>query len=223
MKCKTSSKKDAWTKGIALELAKNLKRLTGHQPHVIINELHRSKMDANRELGEATFYQPLSVKAYNEYHRFAAKAKASITGNGLFLDIHGQTHSKGWHEFGYLLSRNALNSRGRLNPRHSSIRALAARSKFNFDSIVRGSKSLGFYLEQQDKKYRSVPSPKNKRPQKHDYFSGGYNTKIYGSQAGGKVDAIQIEAHSKVRTRSTYKSFSKKLAKAIKAFMDKHY
>lgn len=215
-----------YTKEIAYELAKELQRLTGERPHLIINELHRIKMDANRKIGQATFNEQAAKVTYQEYHGFIAEAKSAIIGNGLFLDIHGQTHAKGWHELGYLLSKFDLNNDASpIQPASSSIKTLASRYPDDqFDALVRGSKSLGFFLEQQDASYQAVPSPSNPKPLQHGYFSGGYNIKTYGSRNGnGIVDGIQVEAHKSVRKSSVYKSFAQNLAKAVSDFMKEHY
>ena len=61
-----------------------------NRPHVVRCHLHRSKVDANRDLGEAAFGNADAGLAWKEYHDFIDKAKRSITGRVLYVDIHGQ-------------------------------------------------------------------------------------------------------------------------------------
>ena len=44
----------SYTYTIATLMADELDSLTGDRPHIIYNQLHRSKLDANREVNEAT-------------------------------------------------------------------------------------------------------------------------------------------------------------------------
>ena len=75
----------------------------GEYPYVIINNLHRSKLDANRDKPEATFGEEVPEVAWNEYHNFIDRAKAEISGPGLFIDVHGHGHDNNWAELGYLI------------------------------------------------------------------------------------------------------------------------
>lgn len=225
-KCRASTGRDGYTKSMAIRLSTELLELTGERPHVILNELHRSKMDANREIGQATFNNQISMVAYNEFHAFIDEARSRINGSGLFLDIHGQIHAKRWHEFGYLLTKTILNRTSHpIQARYSSIKSLASRyPEDEFESIVRGEKSLGYLLEDESQGlYPSIPSPSNPKPLKDDYFAGGYNTRAYGSKYGGAIDAIQVEAHKDVRKKNVYQVFTDTLARAVKRYMDLHY
>lgn len=63
-----------------------------HSPHVIINELRRKKLDANRHKAEATFGDPKAMVAWEEYHSFINMAKAAATAGGrnaFYVDMHG--------------------------------------------------------------------------------------------------------------------------------------
>src|SRR3990170_4842311 len=52
------------------ELGAELSRLTGRPVHLIVNLLHRSKMDANRSRLEGARGDPLAARAWEEYHGF---------------------------------------------------------------------------------------------------------------------------------------------------------
>ena len=69
--------------------------LTVCHPHVIINKLHRSKLDANREVIEATDSTAASEVYWSDFHNFVEAAKATVTknfGKGLIIDMHGHGH-----------------------------------------------------------------------------------------------------------------------------------
>ena len=179
--CKASTAKDSWTITIAEKLGDKLRELTGFKPHLVINNLKRNKMDGNRGLAEATFNDKVAIKAYTEYHDLIKDAKKAIQGRGLFIDIHGQTHSHGLTELGYQVTKTRLNS-GKLVSAYSSLRYLGKNlpKGVSFDDVVRGKQSLGHFLEQADPSIGVMPSPKNPKPGSRLYFIGGYNTDTYG-------------------------------------------
>jgi len=75
---------------------------------------------------------------------------------------------------------------------------------------------------------RTVPSdaPGDKTPGSDPYFTGGYNTKKYGSMNEGTVDAIQIEGCQDHRfsSRSPGRAeHTERMIQAIKKFFAKWY
>lgn len=65
---------------------------TGCWPHVIINRLHRRKLDANRDLPEAADGNPQAELAWTEFHQYidAAKEATQLQFNkGFYIDLHG--------------------------------------------------------------------------------------------------------------------------------------
>ena len=81
---------------------------------MVINNLHRKKLDANREINEATFGNPTATAAYNEFQQCietastAVESDASQSHTGLFIDIHGQAHSHGMQELGNMIPYTAV-------------------------------------------------------------------------------------------------------------------
>ena len=62
------------------------------KPHVIINNLKRTKLDANRDKVEAAQGDISAERAFDEFHYYISKAKEKILTDytdGLFLDIQG--------------------------------------------------------------------------------------------------------------------------------------
>lgn len=135
----------------------------------------------------------------------------------LVLDIHGHTHAEDWVEFGYVLTRQQLNSPS-LSPStmQSSIDNLVAKSPLSMDELVRGDLSLGGILESLHK-IKSIPSPKNPRPNDNNYFTGGYISQVHGSYMNRlqPFSAIQIESPSSLRQTATVDDFARKLADAV--------
>ena len=171
--------------------------------------MRRRKLDANREVNQAAFGIPDAIIAYNDYTRFIAQAKASVTGPGLLLDIHGQTHKPPggqWIELGYLLSPQRLYS-GQFWKSLTSIRFLGKRlcgTEGNlrnpcFKDLIRGTKrSLGHFMNVVG--LRAVPSPEIPFPGNPMlYYKGGYTTEKHGSKQGGHIDGIQLELPRELR------------------------
>ncbi len=100
-----STVKDAFTLEMSRVLADSLNELTGKQVHLITCLLHRSKLDANRDLDEAAQGNGYAGTAWTEYHNFINVAKEKVTeefGHGLYIDLHGQSR-RPRIELGYLL------------------------------------------------------------------------------------------------------------------------
>ena len=76
----------------------------GEYPYLVVNNLHRSKFDANRDKPEATFGESVPERAWEEFHAYIDRSKAEIGGRGLFIDIHGHGHPNNWAELGYLIT-----------------------------------------------------------------------------------------------------------------------
>ena len=215
-----STKADVYTKQAAILLRDELLMISSKDkaPHLVICDLHRSKLDANRNITEACLNVPEAIVAYNEFHEFLCKAKKSVN-TGLLLDVHGHTHQEEWVELGYLISKQDL-LKNNLRPEKSSIRSLASTSAFCFRDLLTGSVSLGKFL--QDEGIETVPSPQIQSTNGNCY-TGGYNILQHGSLLTGSIDAIQIEAHRKYRNKEQSPKFVSVLARAIKRFMDLHY
>ena len=206
--------------------------LTGQAPHVILSHLHRSKLDANREIEEAAQDSPYAEQAWREFHDWIVAARATVSadfGRGLFLDIHGHGHDIERLELGYLLTSAELN-RPDINLNsldvvaRTSIRELGRTSPIPFSQLLRGPTSLGGLFE--DEEIPSVPSPAAPGPGDDPYFRGGYNTRRHGSLSDSEViDGVQIEHHYRgVRdTGESRAEYAARAALVIRAFMLEHY
>lgn len=210
--CGTNERDDN-TDILIREIQQSVFDQTGCYPYVIINNLHRSKLDPNREQNEATCGDSDALFYWNTFHNFIDQASADVMskwGKGLFIDLHGQSHSIPRIEAGYNISASDLNNTGTnyLNSvSGSTITSLAGNNLGNLDleQLVRGTTSLGglfattggaFYNAQgypgcgSTAGYRTVPSHidtggtscDDTRPYSNAYFDGDfYNNRRHGS------------------------------------------
>ena len=212
------------------EVANYLKKLTGRQPHLIINRLHRVKLDANREIKEAAQGSKWSEQAWTEYHKYIEAAREWVTkrcGRGHYFDFHTNAHSAKWVEMGHMLTSSDLNRTDKAlgdayYVKKSSLHTLGLTKGISFPEIVRGPSSLGGLLMARG--YKAVPSPKHPHPAGQGYFSGGYNTARHGSRSGGLIDGTQVETYySFINNEAGRDDYSRKLAQSMRAFLELHY
>ncbi|MCF6313901.1 MAG: DUF2071 domain-containing protein [Verrucomicrobiales bacterium] len=219
---------DMGTDLLAMEMVRAFQELTGKTPHVIICHLKRIKLDCNREIGEAAQGNEEAEQAWREFHGFIERARADVieqSGRGLYIDLHGHGHPELRLELGYLLSNRELKGDDHQVAeleRKSSIRKLAEDSKSSFVELLRGDSSLGALM--QERGYPSVPSPKLPHAGEAKYFDGGHNTRIYGSRAGGKISAIQVECPGKTvrNSKENRRAFAKAFASAMMEYLQVH-
>jgi N-formylglutamate amidohydrolase len=171
----------------------------GGRPHLIIVRLHRTKIDANREIVEAAKGNRVAGRAWIEFHSFVEAARQAVIdehGTGFYIDLHGHGHAIPRLELGYLLVSgelglsNAVLDAGNYESQ-SSVRTLSEASAASFSGILRGPTSLGALFEAAG--FAAVPSASTPDPGNAAYFNGGYNTFRHGSRSGGPVSGVQIE------------------------------
>mgnify|MGYP003729084373 CR=1 FL=1 len=204
----------------------------GARPHVILCQLKRIKLDANRDSVEAAEGDKYALRSWQEYHFYLDAAKKKISdefGSGIVFDMHGHgANPDGYYDLrswlGYLLKGSELDqSDAELNSDNyknkTSIRALADSTTFSFIELLRGKNSFGSLMDSLG--YKCVPSVNDVSPNGMRYFSGGYITKRHGSVNGGIISAIQIEA-PKPGIRENQQTWSK-FASALTTAIDQYY
>jgi len=195
--CKAVNYNDDFTQEIGRGFIDEFQSLTGKTPYLIIDNLHRSKMDPNRPINRAAQGNPDAELAYNEFHNYILKAREAMNGPGLLVDFHGvQSHPHNRIEIGYLFRTNDLNA-GDYTKDVPSIQALLNRTGMSIPDILSGDQSFGAMFEAEG--YESIPSPRQPIPGKDKYYRGGHITQIHGSRDGGLVDAIQTEFPKTIR------------------------
>ena len=223
---------DLNTVELTLALRGALLDLTGRAPHVILSHLRRTKLDPNREIGEAAEGNPFAEQAWREFQGWTESARTAVAadfGAGLYLDMHGHAHDIHRIELGYLLTADDLNQPDAALDREevvarSSIRALGRTSSLPFSRLLRGPTSFGGLLEAEG--VASVPSPGDPSPGDAPYFTGGYNTREHGSLTEGEViSGIQLEHHfpGLRDTPASQRAYAVRAARVIRRFMLEHY
>eukprot|EP00455_Lapot_gusevi_P035077 TRINITY_DN387_c0_g3_i1.p1 TRINITY_DN387_c0_g3~~TRINITY_DN387_c0_g3_i1.p1 ORF type:complete len:285 (-),score=66.62 TRINITY_DN387_c0_g3_i1:52-906(-) len=173
-------------------------KFPGRRPHVIINHLHRSRLDANRDMADAALGQPEAEVAWKEFHAYIDAAKQYVAQHhtrGLLIDLHGQAHDPRL-QLGYLVRGVVLKeSDEQLDQHHNrcSVVTLLSDTGNTLSNLLRGQHSLGSILDKYG--YECVPSSRHPDAGEVPYFNGGYNTRRHGSLQGGPFDAIQIETN----------------------------
>lgn len=202
---------DRNTRELTLAISEALhERFDGHA-HVVINHLHRLKLDANRDVEEAACGNAAARRAWDDFHHFLETARTVVVedhGRGWFMDIHGHGHDIARLELGYLLTRSDLDRTDEElgaddgYRRKSSIQTLAGSADLGFADVLRGHLSLGGLYAGHD--FPAVPSPADPTPGQDPYFTGGYNTVRYGcghgadrfgGVPGGPLCGVQVEAN----------------------------
>ncbi len=231
--CGDETVTDSYTINLAREIYDAVFNLTGCYPHLIINNLKRTKLDANRDITEAACGNEFAEKAWNEFQNYLDSATANVTrksGKGLYIDLHGHGHTIQRLELGYLLSASQLaNSDAILNTslyiNATSIRKLVQSNVQNLSNsdLLRGISSLGSLFA--SKGFPAVPSIDDRYPLTGQlYFNGGYNTERHGSKTSGTIDGIQIECNQDVRfTDLSRKDFAARTATIFLDYLTKHY
>jgi hypothetical protein len=226
--------RDISTKPLAEAMSAAIEARFGCKPHLIFTTLHRKKLDANREIGEASLGNLQSEMAWHDYHNFVEAARKNIIGTqnrGILIDVHGHGHAIDRIEWGYLLEGSDLRLpdatlAGTSYINESSIRRLVADNiaARNLPQLVRGTYALGTLLANAG--YPSVPSASDVAPQTTEsYFPGGFITDRYGSRDNSPFDAVQIETYyTGLRNNSTSRAnFGTAFATAIQTFLTQHY
>ena len=71
-------------------LRQEIYKLKNEYPKLVVNNIHRTKLDANRAKDEATFGETVPTIVYDWYHGNISAGIASFAGTrGLLIDVHG--------------------------------------------------------------------------------------------------------------------------------------
>ena len=228
---------DSNTKELTLAIKNAFLLKLGKTPYVIINNLKRTKFDANRDSIEGAQGNLYARRAWEEFHYYINESKKMIQQDfnyGLFLDIHGHgANPDGFYDLrtwlGYLLNKDELQlSDIELDNENyqnkSSIKTLSIISPENFIDVLRGNNSFGSILDSLG--YKSVPSVNDPSTNGTHYFSGGYNTKTHGSAiSGSPISSIQLELPKPgIRENSLQrKNYSESLVITLQKYFKIHY
>mmetsp|Transcript_64026 Transcript_64026/g.93737 ORF Transcript_64026/g.93737 Transcript_64026/m.93737 type:complete len:165 (-) Transcript_64026:1266-1760(-) len=92
-RCGVSTISDMNTNTMTAELSDAFFAYYGARPNCVYNNLHRSKLDANRDLPEAAQTNAEAVHAWHQFQGYIVEAATDVAnrhGYGLYVDVHGQ-------------------------------------------------------------------------------------------------------------------------------------
>jgi len=219
---------DDYTLELTEEIIDEFYLQTAKTPYAVVGEISRTKVDLNRHRDLA--YEDERAKVvYDEFHHLIQKSEQEINAKfskGLYIDIHGQSHPKGYTEFGYLLYNDMLklaNEHLTYHQDQTSIRTLSKFSHESFLNQLKGRYSLGSLMCNEG--YDSIPSSKIPYATDGNYFEGAYDTIRYGSLQGGNISGIQIEfPYKDIRdTKEHRQKCAKAFVKSMIKFMRVHF
>ena len=173
--------KDTYTRRLT---EKVINYLSPIKPFYVYSDIHRSRVDLNREIVEAAQGNTYAERVWNEWNtllKYYQNEIRRLYGTGLYIDIH--SHNDGdYFELGYNLNaRDYLNAfeSGKINAT-TTIDSIG-KSKV-YDALF-GKSSF----HQQLKFYDLTPF----MPDGHEvYFNGGRDVEVF---SGNGISAIQIE------------------------------
>ncbi len=215
--------------GFAQQVSAEIERITGRPPHLIVNHLDRLKLDPNRDEAEAATGSPPAEQAWREYHAFIDQAEAAAVrqcGRGHYFDVHSNGQEGFLVQLGFGVTLAELDQPDKALDRaslavHSSLRTLATTPGNSLSRLIRGDLGLGALLKTAG--YRVVPSATEPVPTADPYFNGGYSIHVHGSQAGGWIDATQVEISYDLLRDNFRTRLARSLAQAIVDFVDGRY
>ncbi len=223
---------DANTQELARALAAELLARTGRHAHLVASNLHRSKLDPNREIEEAAQGDPIAQKAWREFHaaiKGAIDAAVARHGFAFLIDLHGHAHPVARLELGYALDAKQLNRNDAAFDSSEvmqlgTLRDLHARLGGSAAALLRGPGSLGDLFESRG--LRATPSPKEPQPGEGPFFSGGYIVRQHAAAPDTpKVDGLQIEC-PRVGVRDTAEArarFAQITTEVLTVFLKERY
>ena len=224
--------KDLYTLDIAFQIENELNKM-GYQPFIVYAKIHRIKLDLNRSLQTSHCEDDTSNELWQLFHDQIITFRQEIINNynrGLLIDIHGHGHPIQRIELGYLITSQKLRELSGdetfLQHNETSINSLIENHPENkkLGDLLFGDNALGSLLSKNG--FPTVPSSTDRAPKSGEpFFSGGTNTKNYGSKYQSGVDAIQLELNrTGLRQDSEDRErFSKVFAKILIDYMKFHY
>jgi len=222
---------DGRTISLARAIINACKKNYGVYPSVIICQLKRTKVDMNREIEIATCSNDSMKAPWRFWHEMVDTAIASAInkfGQTIYIDLHGQGHTKQRLELGYLLSSTQLQTSSTSNndslyTNTSSLKNLIKGSmgKLKLKSLLTGPDAFGTWMAADS--FPAVPSQQDPYPLSTDpYFDGGYNVQLFTSKPN--VFGWQIESNNiGVRDNSTsWNSFAEAFSKNIVRYINRY-
>ena len=223
--------RDSHAAALGFAMRDALRARFGKEPHLIVCDLSRKKVDCNRPIAEGAGGQPQAEQVWREYHAMIEVAERAVLArsrNGLYLDVHSHGHPKPRIEIGYLLKGAELRlpaERLDTDPSvagRSSIRWLSQRTPAKFSELLRGESSLGGLFMANG--VAAVPSPGETLLPEDPYFNGAYDIEAHGSRDKALLDAAQLEVPAVLRdTPERRAATAEAVAASLEAYFERHF
>lgn len=198
--------RDSYTKTLIERVLESLNK----KPYFIFSEIHRSRVDLNRDIVEGCQGNLLAEKIWKQWNYTLDSFKQQVEtkyNKGLYIDLHSHSNSDKF-QIGYGLSvkeYNYLRNREKITKR-SSMYAIdndSYDSLFGNNSIINTIEKHGFEV--------LIPQKEEK------YLNGGRNIRVNHDE---KIGAIQIECPVSI-LRTNLFNISKTLVDAIETFSNR--
>ncbi len=198
--------RDTYTRTLIQAIVK----LLSEKPFYIYANIHRSRVDLNRDIDEAAQGNNKAIEIWKSWNNtlgnFQARVK-SVYSKGLYIDIHSHNNSHKF-EIGYGLTvSDYLDLKGGWEiTRHSTLFPLATQEIkeknlcFGYNSVPYTLESFGY----------DILVPEND----DEYLNGGRNSKVFH---GNGIGSIQIECPIPV-LKDDLDGVAKALASSINSF-----
>lgn len=188
--------------------------------------MDRAKLDPNREVDEATFGNPLTIKNYEYFHGKIEESKAELQKvkgyrGCLIIDLHGQSHPHNLTELGFAIPAAKIDAGSYSLQQDGTLNCAASYlGNGKNQELLTGQLSLGHFLQAES--VNCLPSPANSTIQGRHYFTGGYTVRNHHSQW---ADAVQIELSKVMRSGDTTQLSDNMLrvARGVYNFCKLHY
>ncbi len=198
--------RDSYTQDIAKQMSDALYIRTGKRPYIILNNLHRKKLDPNREMSEAAQGHPIAETAWTEYHAFIDTAESIVQekfGRGIYIDLHGHANEIQRIELGYGFNSEQLDTENAdldQSPytEMSTLTNLLKNSTYTNSQLLRDTMSFGAMLEKCS--IRVCPSPQDPKPRAESFYSGGYSVIRHARDSEYGIFGFQIEMPLSLRS-----------------------
>ncbi len=197
---------DQSTDVLALDIAAELKRLTGKAPYLVMARFHRKYIDANRPADEA-YAGPGCAADYAAYHaairRYINEVRAKYP-QAMLFDIHGQT------AYPDAILRGTHHG--------TAVAKLLARAGAPAvtgpDSVFGRFAAMGYSIVPA---INTFPTDKVEAPG----YTGGHTVALYGSHRPDGIDVMQLEFGRDLRLGAALGKTAKDTAQAIAAFHER--
>ena len=192
---------DDGTLELTFDVSDAINNILGARPYLVVADFTRKQIDANRPPDRA--YETRAAKEYYDFYhdkvaQYVQELKKRFGDKVILVDIHGQG----------IASKTVY--RGTQN--RQTVKRLLNRAG---EAAFTGPQSILGALHQKGNMIHPVNN--DLRQAEHNYFSGGYTVRHYGSNNGNGIDALQLENGSYHRNAGRAK-FAQDLGEAITEF-----